>query len=107
MSKEITSKKELINVIKQNGHYMNSENSKKSDLHRLLLNLLDKINLKRSDKYVPLSNLGIYCTWKNIKKSHTKTINLKYPCHTGLINFILYQIFKIIFLSILSKNMKH
>ena len=31
---------------------MNSENSKTSDPHRLLLlNLSDKINLKRSDKY--------------------------------------------------------
>ena len=47
---------------------MNSENSKTSDLHRLLLNLLDKINLKRSDEYVALSNLSIYYTWKNIKK---------------------------------------
>ena len=28
-----------------------------------------KINLKRSDKYVVLSNLSIYYTWKNIKKS--------------------------------------
>ena len=30
---------------------MNSENSETSDPHRLLLNLTDKINLKRSDKY--------------------------------------------------------
>ena len=39
---------------------MNSENSKTSDSHRLLLNLLDKINLKRSDTYVALSNLSFY-----------------------------------------------
>ena len=50
--------------------FMNSENSKTSDPHRLLLNLADKINLKRSDKYVALSNLSIYYTWKNIKKSY-------------------------------------
>ena len=50
--------------------FMNSGNSKISDAHRLLLNLLDKINLKRSDKYVALSNLSIYYTWKNIKKSY-------------------------------------
>ena len=49
---------------------MNSENSKTSDPHSLFLNLSDKINLKRSDKYVALSNLGIYNTWKNIKKSY-------------------------------------
>ena len=31
---------------------MNSENSKTSDHHRLLLNLSDKIELKRSNKYI-------------------------------------------------------
>ena len=46
---------------------MNSRNSKTSDLHKLLLNLSNKINLKKSDKYVALSNLSIYYTWKNIK----------------------------------------
>ena len=48
---------------------MNSENSKTSEPHRLLLNFSDKINLKRSDRYVALSNLNIYDTWKNFKKS--------------------------------------
>ena len=52
--------------------FMNFENSKTSDPHKLLLNLADKINLKRTDKYVALSNLGIYYTWKNIKKSYKK-----------------------------------
>ena len=79
---------------------MNSENSK-TDPHRLLLNLLDKIKLKRSDKYVALSNPSIYYTWKNIK-SHTKIINLKYQLRhrmkslKSLMDHILYQIFKII-----------
>ena len=49
--------------------FMNSENSKTSEIHRLLLNVTDKINLKRRDQYVTLSNLSIYYTWKNIKKS--------------------------------------
>ena len=48
---------------------MNSENSKTSDRHRLSINLTDKINIERRDKYVALSNLSIYYTWKNIKKS--------------------------------------
>ena len=39
---------------------MNSKDSKTSDHHRLLPNLTDEINLKRSDKYVALSNLSIY-----------------------------------------------
>ena len=43
---------------------MISENSKTSDPHRLLLNLSDKINFKRSDQYVLLSSLSIYYTWK-------------------------------------------
>ena len=47
---------------------MKSENSKTSGRHRLLLNLSDKINLKRSDKYVFLSNLKVHYAWKNIKK---------------------------------------
>ena len=44
---------------------INSEKSKTFESHRLLLNLLDKINLKRSDKYIALSNLIIYYTGKN------------------------------------------
>ena len=39
---------------------VNSKNSKTSDPHGLLLNLTDKINLKRNDKYVALSNFSIY-----------------------------------------------
>ena len=33
---------------------MNSKNSKTSDPHRLFVNLTDKIDLRRSDKYVVL-----------------------------------------------------
>ena len=49
--------------------FINSENSKTFDSHRLLLNLSDKIDLKRSHKYVALVNLSIYYTRKNITKS--------------------------------------
>ena len=78
--------------------FMNYENSKTSDPYRLLLHLSDKIKLKRSDKYVVLSNLSIYYTWK----SHTKTINLKHKLQhemkslNYLMDHILYQILKII-----------
>ena len=51
--------------------FMNSRNRKifdpTSDPHRLLLNLSDKINLKRSDKYVVLLKLSIFYTWKKVK----------------------------------------
>ena len=49
---------------------MNSNNSGTSDHYRLLLNVTVKINLKRSDKYVALSNLNIYYKCKNVKKSY-------------------------------------
>ena len=50
---------------------MNSEKNKMSDPHRLVHNLSDKINLKRSDKYVALSNFSFYCKWKDIKKLYS------------------------------------
>ena len=60
---------------------MNSENSKTSDPHRLLLNLTDEIDLRRKDEYIALSNLRIYYTWKNIKKSY-KTNKFKISAPT-------------------------
>ena len=38
---------------------MNSEYSKTFELHRLLLNPEDKLNLKKSDKSVALSNFSM------------------------------------------------
>ena len=40
--------------------FMNSENSKTLDPHILLLNLLDKISFKRSDKYVVYQTLAFF-----------------------------------------------
>ena len=51
--------KEIAAITKMDTIFMNSENSKTSDPHRLLLNLTDKMNLKISNKYVALSNLSI------------------------------------------------
>ena len=51
---------------------MNSGKSKTSDPHRILLNLSDKVNFKKSETYVALSNLSIYYTWKKIKKLYKK-----------------------------------
>ena len=49
---------------------MNSKNSETYDLRRLLLNLSDKINFKRSNENVVLSNLSMHYTGKNIKRSY-------------------------------------
>ena len=50
--------------------FMNSENNKTSDPYRLSLNLSHKI----INKYIALSNLTIYYTWKNIKKLYKNDI---------------------------------
>ena len=50
--------------------FMNSENSKTSECHVLVLKLTDKLDLRRVQKTVALSNLSIYYTWKNIKSSY-------------------------------------
>ena len=52
--------------------FMNSENSKTSEYHVLVLKLTDKLDLRRGQKTVALSNLSIYYTWKNIKSSYNK-----------------------------------
>ena len=48
---------------------MNSENSKTSEYHVLVLKLTDKLDLRRGQKTVALSNLSIYYMWKNVKSS--------------------------------------
>ena len=50
--------------------FMNSENSKTSEYHVLVLKLTDKLDLRRGQKTVALSNLSIYYTWKNVKSSY-------------------------------------
>ena len=52
-----------------NSIFMNSENSGTSKYHVLVLKLTDKLDLRRGQKTVALSNLGIY---------YTIIINLKY-----------------------------
>ena len=46
---------------------MNSKNSKTSQTHVWILTLTDKLDLRRGQKHVALTNLSIYYTWKNIK----------------------------------------
>ena len=47
--------------------FMNSKNSKTSQTHVWILTLTDKLDLRRGQKHVALTNLSIYYTWKNIK----------------------------------------
>ena len=50
--------------------FMNSENSKTSEPYVLILKLTDKLDLRRGEKSITLSNSSIYYTWKNIKSSY-------------------------------------
>ena len=75
-SKEIT-KKVYNNIIKSikvlykiDATFMNSENSRTSEYHVLILKLANKLDLRRDEKNTALSNLSIYYTWKNIKSSY-------------------------------------
>ena len=49
---------------------MNSENGKTSEPYVLILKLTDKLDLRRGEKSIALSNLSIYYAWKNIKSSY-------------------------------------
>ena len=50
--------------------FMNTENSKTSELHKFKLDLTDKFNLKNPNKNMALANLSICYTWKNIKSEY-------------------------------------
>ena len=61
---------------------MNSENSKASEPHVLILTLTDKLDLKRGEMSIVLSNLSIYYTWENIKSSYDNN-NIKKSASTS------------------------
>ena len=81
--------------------FMNSKNSKTSKPYVLVVNLTDKLDLRRSYKDIALSNLCIYYTWKNIKTSYNNK-KFKISASDGMMNLnyamdlILYHIYKII-----------
>ena len=50
--------------------FMKSENSRTSEYHVLVLKVPDKLDLRRGQKSVALSNLSIYYTWRNMKSSY-------------------------------------
>ena len=77
-SNESLAENKIKNEIKQSllKHKHETENSKRNESHKLVLNLSQRLDLKSSNKHVALQNLSIYYTWKNIK-CMIKTINLK------------------------------
>ena len=59
--------------------FMNSENSKTPEYDVLTLKLTDKLDLRRGQKTVALSNLSIYYTWKNIKSTYNNRFKISAP----------------------------
>ena len=49
-------------LIKMEAFFMNSENSKTSEPNRFKYDLIDKLDLKNSNKNMVLGNLSIYYT---------------------------------------------
>ena len=49
---------------------MNSKNSKTSEPYKFIYDLIDKLYLRNPNKNMPLANLSIYYTWKNVKSTY-------------------------------------
>ena len=90
--------------------FINTGNSKTSELHRFKLDLTDKLNLKDPKKNMALANLSIYYTWKNIKLEYNNNkFKIFLPTWNDTFDLpdgsILLRIFKST-LNLSSKNMK-
>ena len=59
--------------------FMNSENSKNSELLVLILKLTYMLDLRIGEKAIALSNLSIYYIWRNIKSSHCNKLKTSVP----------------------------
>ena len=50
--------------------FINTENNKTNGLHKFVLHLSQRLDLRSSNKHVALQNLSIYYMWKNIRKQY-------------------------------------
>ena len=57
----------VCDIYKMETFFMNTKNSKTSELYRFKYILIGKLDLKNPNKNMALANLSIYYTWKNIK----------------------------------------
>ena len=49
---------------------INTENSKRSEPQKFVINLLQRLDLRSSNKHATLENLSIYYMWKNIRQQY-------------------------------------
>ena len=59
--------------------FMNIENSKKNEPHKLFLNFSQRLDLRSSNKHVALQNLSTYYTWKNKKQCKNNKLKILTP----------------------------
>ena len=59
--------------------FMNSKNNQTSKPHVLILKFINKLDLRRGENRITLSNLSIYNTWKNIKSSYKNKFKISAP----------------------------
>ena len=52
--------------------FINTDNRNMNELHKFLINLSQRLDLRSSDRHTVLQNLSIYYTWKNIRKQYKK-----------------------------------
>ena len=76
--------------------FINTVNSKTSELHRFRLDVTDKLNLKDLKKNMALVNLSI--TLGKTQNLKTTTINLKFLLQLGMM-LLIYQMLLIRFLT--------
>ena len=91
--------------------FTNTENSKTNEPHKFVLNLLQRLDLRNSNKHVALQNLCIYDKWKNIRQ-HYKNNELKIIAATWKNEFELpdvsYSVLDIQdYIEYIKRNMKH
>ena len=60
----------LYLILKMDAIFMNTEYSKTSKPHVLILKLTDKLDLRIGEKIITLSDRSINYTWKNRKSSY-------------------------------------
>ena len=87
--------------------FVNTENSKISEPHKIKFDLTDKHNFKNPNKKMVLANLSNHYT----SSQNTTTINLKFQFQPGMIllNYLMVLVLLAIFkttLNLSSKNMK-
>ena len=89
--------------------FMNTEDSKTNEPHRFVLNLSQRLDLRRSNKHIALLHLSIYYTWKKIRQQY-KTINSIAPkCNDKFeLPDVSYSVSDIQdYIEYIIKNMKH